>query len=87
MNAVGGGALSSVWMQILADTLDVEITVPEGARYAGALGAAFCAMEKTELPLRIERSFSPRKEAVEMYDMQSRKFLEACDMLGTFGDS
>ncbi len=87
VNAVGGGALSSVWMQILADTLDVEISVPEGARYAGALGAAFCAMEKTELPLRIERSFSPRKEAAEKYEILSRKFNEACDMLGTFGDS
>lgn len=87
VNAVGGGALSSIWMQILADTLDVEIKVPEGARYAGALGAAFCAMEKNDLPLRIERSFNPHKEATDMYEKQSRKFLEACDMLGTFGDS
>ncbi len=87
VSAVGGGSLSPVWMQILADTLDVEVSVPGGSRYAGALGAAFCAMGKDELPLRFERTYSPHKENAELYEKQSGKFMHACEMLGTLGDS
>ncbi|MBO4388191.1 MAG: hypothetical protein J5785_01990 [Spirochaetales bacterium] len=44
INAVGGGALSRHWMQIMADSLGCEIRVPEGTRFAGALGAACAAL-------------------------------------------
>jgi len=37
---VGGGARSSLWAQLLADALDVEILVTDGGDAGGALGAA-----------------------------------------------
>ncbi len=37
---VGGGARSPLWAQLIADILNLEITVPGGAEAGGALGAA-----------------------------------------------
>jgi xylulokinase len=40
LHLVGGGARSSLWAQLLADALDVEILVSAGSDAGGALGAA-----------------------------------------------
>ncbi|MBR4120158.1 MAG: hypothetical protein IKT95_00200 [Spirochaetales bacterium] len=42
--AVGGGANSDHWMQILSDVLQTEVSVPFNNQHAGALGAAACAL-------------------------------------------
>jgi xylulokinase len=41
--AVGGGALNEVLMQMLADVLQRDVVVPNGARHAGTRGAHICA--------------------------------------------
>ncbi len=40
LSAVGGGARNDGWLQLLADTLNVNILRHEGATHGGALGAA-----------------------------------------------
>ncbi|MBV9811371.1 MAG: xylulokinase [Acetobacteraceae bacterium] len=41
---VGGGARSALWGQMLADTLGLDLLVPEGAEIGAALGAARLAI-------------------------------------------
>ena len=93
VNVVGGGSKSRTWMQMLSNVLDCEVRVPAGAKYAGALGAAYCAMAGLGVYRSIddavkasdmEMTFRPVPEAVEIYENQSGKFLEACNMLGEF---
>lgn len=43
VRVVGGGAVSTVWMQMLADVLGRTVVVPDAPRYAGVLGAYACA--------------------------------------------
>ncbi len=40
LSLVGGGARSSLWAQLIADVLDVQIVLHAGAETGGALGAA-----------------------------------------------
>ena len=91
IHVVGGGAGSAHWMQMLADMLNAEVVVPENARYAGALGAAYCAMiglglcedfEECAARVRIKATYVPRKEAVEVYDRQWPRFWKAAQLLG-----
>ncbi|WP_256124456.1 xylulokinase, partial [Endobacter medicaginis] len=42
--AVGGGARSRLWLQIVADVLGLPIDVPDGAEIGGAFGAARLAI-------------------------------------------
>lgn len=42
--AIGGGSLSPVWMQMLADILNMPINVPRETKHTGAIGAAYCAL-------------------------------------------
>ena len=42
--AIGGGARSDTWLQLLADTLCIQIDRPAGAEVGPALGAARLAM-------------------------------------------
>ena len=44
IRAAGGGADSAVWMQMLADVLQIKVEVPVHPRYAGTVGAYRCAM-------------------------------------------
>lgn len=44
LSVVGGGANSDHWMQILADVIQVPVSVPENNQHAGAMGAAICAL-------------------------------------------
>jgi xylulokinase len=46
--AVGGGSKSSLWLKMIATTLDIEIVLPEDGDFGGALGVArlaLCAAE------------------------------------------
>ena len=44
IRAVGGGANSDKWMQILSNVLQTEVSVPCNNQHAGALGAAIFAL-------------------------------------------
>lgn len=73
---VGGGAISKVWMQMLADILKVPVYVPENPRYVGTKGVYYCVL----IGLGIEKDFSalsnesncrcylPTKENEAVYD-------------------
>ena len=92
VNVVGGGAGSPHWMQMLADVLQVEVCVPDNARYAGALGAAYCAMiglglrnnfDECAQKMRVKARYMPQKEAMEVYDRQWLRFRQVADLLGS----
>ncbi|MBP3396877.1 MAG: carbohydrate kinase [Clostridia bacterium] len=77
VRAVGGGACSALWMQMLADVLNVTIEVPTVTRHAGALGTAYCAlvglglcadMEEAGRSVQIGRVYAPNPEAAAVYD-------------------
>lgn len=77
VRVVGGGASSDLWMQMLADILQVTVEVPESPRYTGAMGAYYCAMvglgeienyDAVYDTVRIKKTFEPRSEYAETYD-------------------
>lgn len=77
INAVGGGACSDVWMQILSDVLNLPIRVPENPRHAGAVGTAYSAIiglgfckddAALAKQLPILRTYTPNPAAVATYE-------------------
>lgn len=77
INAVGGGAGSALWMQILADVLNVAIHVPADTRHAGAVGTAYAALiglgvcsDYTEAAkkVKIDKIYTPDPENVKAYE-------------------
>lgn len=76
IRAVGGGSLSTTWMQILADVLETTIEIPKSPQFAGAIGAAACALvglgelkslsEIKEI-VEIQQYFNPNANHVERY--------------------
>lgn len=77
VRVVGGGSVSSVWMQMMADILQMQVEVPENPKYTGAVGAYYCAMvglgeienyDAVYDAVRIEHTYAPRREYKEVYD-------------------
>ena len=77
IRAVGGGACSDVWMQILADVFHATVEVPEAPRHAGAIGTAYSALigmgicpdyETAGERVRLLRCFEPNPKAVLTYE-------------------
>ena len=77
LNAVGGGACSDLWMQILADVLNVTVRVPAEPRHAGTVGTAYAALiglgvcrDYTEVgaKVKIMRTYTPNPENVKTYE-------------------
>ncbi len=76
VRASGGAARSDVWMQILADALQMPVEVPAGSEL-GALGAAICAAVAVGIypdypaacaaMVRIARTFAPDPRHAEVY--------------------
>jgi xylulokinase len=71
---VGGGARSSFWGQMLADVLNLELLLPEGAETGAALGAARLGMlaaggEEGSIctPPPVRRTFRPDEAAHAPY--------------------
>ena len=54
LRVVGGGACSDVWMQMMADILQLPIHVPDNPRYVGTMGAYYCAL----IGLGVKKDFS-----------------------------
>jgi xylulokinase len=77
LRVIGGGAVSEHWMQIIADIMQVKVQVLEEKRFAGALGAAVCALiglgvyegfHKLNDVVKVKKEFLPIKENREIYD-------------------
>ena len=75
--AIGGGARSATWLQLLADVLQMPIDQPAGAEVGPALGAARLALLSLGLdravvlrPAQIAASFTPWPANVQI--LQSR---------------
>jgi len=91
--AAGGGSLSPVWLQIIADTFSVPIE-STGSRDAAAHGAALVAAAGTgqirstdigrvhwKLPVR--QTFQPRPEWTEYHRQGLRRYVESFHGSGT----
>ncbi len=66
LSLVGGGTRSSLWAQLIADTLNLSLATRSGSEAAGALGAARLAriaqgghIEQTCLPMPVLERFEP----------------------------
>ncbi|MES2208395.1 MAG: xylulokinase [Pseudomonadota bacterium] len=66
LSLVGGGTRSSLWAQLIADTLNLPLATRSGSEAAGALGAARLAriaqggnIEQTCLPMPVLERFEP----------------------------
>ncbi|RGX55184.1 MULTISPECIES: xylulokinase [Anaerotruncus] len=78
VNAIGGGAQSDPWLQMMADVLGVPVTRTKNCRHSGAIGSAAIVcigmgvykMEEIDRFVQLERTFEPRKEQVAVYNKQ-----------------
>jgi len=86
LRAIGGGAKSAAWMQILADVTHRRIETVPDPKEAGAVGAALVAavglgiypsFEALESVTRVERTFEPRQENFKTYDEMFECFRES----------
>lgn len=85
----GGGSGNPVWMQILADILNIKTTQLEsaaGAGYGIALAAAWAVMgvpmgELLKDTVNIKKIFSPDEKAVKYYDKKYRHYCKIHDAL------
>lgn len=75
VTAIGGGAQSKAWLSILANTLNVPVSIPAAGDYGAAFGAARLAMLATGVfspsdvcsPPPIAEVIEPQPEAIEKY--------------------
>jgi len=88
--ALGGGAKSSLWCQIIADVMDIPLSIPEVVETT-SLGAAILAgvgvglfpdvVEAAERMVRIESRCEPRAEWRACYDAIYALYCELDDVL------
>lgn len=74
----GGGAVSDVWCQMIADVTALPITVPSTAEAAGAGAARLAAMAcgHSLPPLCAHREYTPTKEKAEFYSKRYERYLD-----------
>ncbi len=86
LRAIGGGAKSATWMQILADVTHRRIETVPDPKEAGAVGAALVAavglgiypgFEALESVTRVDKTFDPRQENFKAYDPLYDSFRES----------
>jgi xylulokinase len=86
LRAIGGGAKSATWMQMLADVTHRRIETVTDPKEAGAVGAALVAavglgiypsFEALESVTRVERTIEPREENFEIYDALFKSFRDS----------
>ena len=96
IHVVGGATGSARWMQTLCDVLQVPLEVPAGARHAGALGTAYCAMiglgvardfEEANQIIRTERRYEPREENRAVYEKNYQQFVKLFPQLEQLFDT
>lgn len=87
VGANGGGSLSPVWMQMLADILGVPVEVPEDSRHSGAIGAAlaaaiglgWCSVENVHDFVHIKHVYQPNPANKAMYDRKYEVWFKLYD--------
>ncbi len=76
LNAVGGGAKSDLWLQIISDVTGVEIVKMSNPQEASSVGAIIMAavgsgeiknIEEASRMVRKTKTFSPREELTKLY--------------------
>ncbi|WP_010139454.1 xylulokinase [Oceanicola sp. S124] len=80
--AVGGGARSRLWLEIVATLLEQEISLPEAGDYGGAFGAARLARlavtgeDPAEVcaPPPVAARIAPRGDLIDAYAAQHARF-------------
>jgi len=86
LRAIGGGAKSATWMQILADVTHRRIETVPDPKEAGAVGAALVAavglgiypgFEALERVTKVDKTFDPRQENFKAYDPLYDSFRES----------
>jgi gluconokinase len=94
IHASGGYTKSSLWLQIVANVLNIKLLVPDWGE-TSSLGAAFWAMLGTGTIsslnqigglIRISNSFRPRSEEVKIYDDLYRLYLKLYQAMSPFYD-
>ncbi|RJP27792.1 MAG: hypothetical protein C4536_13185 [Actinobacteria bacterium] len=77
LRAIGGGAKSDVWMQIVADVTRRRVEAVEYPQEAGAMGCALAAAvavgeyhayREIKKAVRIRKTFVPREDCCRVYD-------------------
>jgi xylulokinase len=77
LRAIGGGATSDVWMQIVSDVTRRRVEAVENPQEAGAMGCALAAAAATgahgsfkdiKKVVRVRHSFIPREDCCRIYD-------------------
>ncbi len=94
LRAVGGGAKSAQWMQMLADVMQVPVETVAHTQHAGAAGVACCALigmgvfsgfADARRCARVEHVYLPEQEASEKYERMYRAYLDVtAEMAGAF---
>jgi len=86
LRAIGGGAKSATWMQMLADVTHRRIETVPDPKEAGAVGAALVAavglgiypsFEALESVTRVERTFEPREGNLKIHDAMFEFFRDS----------
>ena len=97
VRAIGGGAKSDVWMQVIADVIQRRVEAVENPQYAGAIGCALAAAvalkayddyKSLKKVIRVRKVFEPRQmnrstydELYEAFRYLYPHFSRACRML------
>jgi xylulokinase len=93
LRAIGGGARSATWMQIMADVTHRRIETVPDPKEAGAVGAAIVAavglgiypgFEALESVTKVDKTFDPRQENFKTYDPLFDSFKESYGRLRVF---
>ena len=77
LRVIGGGSNNDQWMQILADLMQVKIQTIEDMQYAGARGAAMCALvglgiygnfDRAAELIKVKKEFVPKESNFDIYN-------------------
>jgi len=91
--SLGGGAKSSLWLQMKADIMGKTVVVPENSE-STALGCAFGAAmslgilksaDEFNKYIKIKKTFTPREEKTEYYENKYRLYKKLNHDLGFYG--
>lgn len=83
LRAIGGGARSDTWLQMISDVTRRRVEAVENPQEAGAMGSALAVLVATghigsykdiKKLVRVRRSFEPREDRCAVYDELYRVF-------------